>query len=105
MMEQAFLPIGSVVELINSDALVMIGGYLSIADINSDKVWDYSGFIYPYGYVEDDKIVSFDHSQIQTVVAYGYRDVESDYFVEQIAEARKELDSTDNETDSESEDE
>ncbi len=91
-MEHEILPIGTVVELKNSTTLVMIGGYLSIADADSEKVWDYSGFFYPIGYVNNNEIISFDHDQIETVIAYGYRDIEEESFTAKVRKAKEELD-------------
>ena len=43
-MAKDFLPIGSVVQLIGSDGLAMVAGYLPITQSRPDYVWDYSGF-------------------------------------------------------------
>ena len=67
-MNYELLPIGKVVELKNSTIPVMIAGYLSVSKGNPDKLWDYSGFIFPIGYASDDEIYSFDHEQIDAVI-------------------------------------
>lgn len=83
------LPIGSVVQLEDSTALVMISGYLPIAPSEPNRVWHYSGFRFPLGYTDDEDIYCFDHSQIQVVYAYGYRDIEHDIFTGKLADALK----------------
>ena len=88
-MDFELLPIGTVVELKNSDIPVMISGYLSVNRENKDKVWDYSGFVFPVGYSKDDDILSFDHAQITNIIAYGYKDIQEMHFVAQVAEMRK----------------
>jgi len=90
-MEHEFLPIGTVIELKNTAVPIMIAGYLSVANSNPDKIWDYSGFLYPLGYVNNDEVISFNHDQIGTVIAYGYKDVEEEEFVEKVKIAKKEL--------------
>lgn len=87
-MDFEFLPIGSVVMLKESEAPVMIAGYLSVVEGNLDKVWNYSGFRFPIGYTDNDKILSFDHEQIELVIAYGYKDVEQENFI-RLLEAAK----------------
>ncbi len=90
-MEKELLPIGSVVQLRGSPAAVMIAGYLSAASADSDALWDYSGFPYPLGLSEEDRVYSFNHEQIDLVIAYGYRDVETDALLRRIGETREKL--------------
>lgn len=90
-MDYELLPIGTVVELKHSSVPVMIAGYLSVAKSNPNKLWDYSGFIFPIGYVGDDDIYSFNHNQIDVVIAYGYKDIQEEQFIEQVAATKKEI--------------
>ena len=80
-MDKELLPIGSVVQLENSTALVMVAGYLPVAPSRPDYIWDYSGFRFPIGFTDNDAVYCFDHSQIQVVYAYGYKDIEEDIFM------------------------
>ena len=80
------LPIGSVVQLEDSTALVMIAGYLPIAPSEPDRIWNYSGFKFPLGYTDNEDIYCFDQEQIQAVYAYGYRDIEYDIFMSRLEE-------------------
>lgn len=86
-MNQELLPVGSVVQLADSTALVMIAGYLPMSGEQRDTLWDYSGFRFPIGYTDDEDIYYFNHEQIETVYAYGYRDVESDIFMSRLRSA------------------
>lgn len=88
-MEKVFLPIGSVVHLENSTALVMIAGYLPVSQSHVNHVWDYLGFKFPIGYVDDETVYCFDHKQIETVYAYGYRDIEHDLFASKLPEMQE----------------
>ncbi|MCI9102050.1 MAG: DUF4176 domain-containing protein [Lachnospiraceae bacterium] len=80
-MESQFLPIGSVVQLKNSTACVMIAGYLPTGPSRPGYVWDYSGMKFPLGYVADNEIYCFDQDQIETVHALGYQDQEQFAFI------------------------
>lgn len=89
-MDSELLPIGSVVALENSTALVMIAGYLAVTQSNPERVWDYSGFRFPIGYTSDEEIYCFNRSQIEVVYAYGYRDIETDMFMGRLKQASAE---------------
>lgn len=80
-MESQFLPIGTVVQLKNSTACVMIAGYLPVGPARPGYVWDYSGMRFPLGYVSDDEVYCFDQDQIEIVHALGYQDQEQFAFI------------------------
>lgn len=91
-MADHLLPIGSVVRLKDSDANVMVGGYLATGDARPGYVWDYSGFKFPLGYVDNEEIYCFDQDQIELILALGYQDIEQFVFarsLEAAAEAAK----------------
>ena len=75
------LPIGSVVLLKEATKRIMITGYASVSPDTGDKVYDYSGCVYPEGFVDYDEVFVFDHSQIQEVFFLGYRDQEQIEFM------------------------
>ncbi len=85
-MEKRFLPIGTVVLLKGSDARTMIAGYAQIARSEPGRIWDYSGFKFPIGYVRDDEIYCFDADQIESIIQYGFRDYEWDQFMDRLDE-------------------
>ena len=87
------LPIGSVVQLSESTALVMIAGYLAVSQSAPEYVWDYSGFRFPIGYTDDEEVYCFNHNQIDTIYARGYHDIEEDIFMSRLTEARKQMES------------
>lgn len=93
-MARELLPIGSVVQLTDSTALVMIAGYLPISPSRPEYVWDYSGFKFPIGYTADDAIYCFDHAQIQTIYAHGYKDIEEEMFMSRLTAAREQAGET-----------
>ena len=68
--EEKYLPIGTVVLLKGAEKRVMITGFCATELKESDetKTWDYSGCIYPEGFLNSDQICLFDHSQIVRIV-------------------------------------
>ncbi len=90
-MAKKLLPIGTVVVLKESDGRVMISGYLPITQNRPDHVWDYSGFRFPLGYVNDSEVFCFDEEQIDTIIQYGFRDYEADAFLEKVESSIDEI--------------
>lgn len=75
MLEQV-LPIGTVVMLKGGIKRLMIVGYqLSSAD-DTSKVYDYAGCLYPEGFMGAEKMLMFDHSQIEHIFAMGLQNPE-----------------------------
>lgn len=70
-MNNEFLPIGSVVILNGGTKKIMITGYYSKAK-DSDKVYDYSGCIFPEGIMENVYCL-FDENQIEKIFYEGYK--------------------------------
>ena len=90
-MAREFLPIGTVVQLTDSTALVMIAGYLPVSQSRPDCVWDYSGFKFPIGYTDDEDIYFFNHTQIETIYAHGYKDIEQEMFGSRLVAIRDQV--------------
>ncbi len=90
-MENRLLPIGTVVVLKESDGRVMISGYLPITQSDGRKVWDYSGFRFPLGYVNDNEVYCFDHEQIDVVIQYGFMDYEGIEFLHRVEATMDEI--------------
>lgn len=77
------LPVGSVVLLKNSTKRVMIIGVCQAARTeNGQVVYDYSGCLYPEGYLGADKNFLFNHDQIDKLYFIGYQDDEQLSFKE-----------------------
>ena len=73
---EKYLPIGTVVMLKGGTKRAMITGFCSIAKEESNKVYDYSGCIYPEGYISSNQVCLFDHNQIEKVYHTGLIDEE-----------------------------
>lgn len=80
--EEKYLPIGTVVLLKGAEKRVMIIGFSAIELKESDetKVWDYSGCLYPEGFLNSEQICLFDHSQIVRIDHIGLIDDEEKKF-------------------------
>ena len=82
MVIENILPIGSVVQLKDIDVRILISGYCSVTEDKPTYTWDYSGFVFPLGYSGADSVISFDTSQIERVVTYGFQDEEQMRYIE-----------------------
>ena len=90
-MENEYLPIGSVVLLKNASKKVMITGfYVSSQEVDSDKVYDYVGCLYPEGIIPSSQNLVFNNDQISQIVFVGYRDIEEQLFKEELFKKIKE---------------
>lgn len=76
------LPIGSVVLVGDSTKKVMIIG---VCQKSSDgRIFDYSGVVYPEGFLDPQKMFLFNNDQITQVAALGYQDAEQLAFKEKV---------------------
>ena len=83
-MKEKFLPIGTVVLLKGGKKRPMITGFCSIAQENQEKIYDYSGCVYPEGYLSSNQVCLFDHNQIEKIFFLGYEDEEEKMFKDKL---------------------
>lgn len=69
--QEKYLPIGTVVMLKNGTKRVMITGFCAVEEKNREKIWDYSGCIYPEGFLSSNQTCLFNHEQIQEIYHLG----------------------------------
>ena len=81
---EKFLPIGSVVLLKGGTKKAMVTGFCSVASEEKTKIYDYTGCIYPEGYLDFDQVCLFDHDQIEKVYHLGYIDEDEKSFKEEL---------------------
>ena len=79
MIDPKYLPIGTVVMLNGGKKRAMIIGFCPIAEEN--KMYDYSGCLYPEGVLSSDQTLLFNHDQISQVYFKGYVDDEQGQFI------------------------
>lgn len=88
-MQEKFLPIGTVVLLKNGTKRVMINGFCTVDANEPNKVYDYSGVIFPEGSLSSDQVLLFDHAQIVRVDHIGLMDQEEKDFKVRLNEVLK----------------
>ena len=76
MNQKKYLPIGSVVLLKGAKKRLMITGFCAQPDNDMNKIYDYSGCLYPQGIISTDAMAVFNHEDIETVYNVGYIDNE-----------------------------
>lgn len=69
-----YLPIGSVVLLKGATKKVMIFGRIQVTD--EKKMYDYSGCLFPEGYMGSDKMYLFNNEDIDMIYFLGMQDEE-----------------------------
>lgn len=82
----SYFPIGTVVVLKDSTAATVISGYLAENSNMPGYTWDYTGFVYPIGLRDENEVYTFDHTQIEQVLAIGYQDGECFAFMNNLRE-------------------
>ena len=83
-MREKYLPIGTVVLLKGGKKRAMITGFCSVAQENQEKIYDYSGCVYPEGYLSSNQVCLFDHDQIDKIFFLGYEDDEERAFKDKL---------------------
>ncbi len=84
-----YLPIGTIVQIKGGIKRIMISGFCAIDTDKNDKVYDYSGCLYPEGFLTSKKTFLFDHDQIEKVHFVGFIDNEEQEFKKQLEELIK----------------
>jgi len=77
---EKYLPIGTVVMLKEGKKRIMITGFCSIPNNDKNKMYDYSGCMYPEGLLSSEQTALFDHEQIDEVYHLGLQDEEERKF-------------------------
>jgi hypothetical protein len=90
MMLKGLLPIGSVVTVGDSTKKVMIVGVCQKGGAEG-KMWDYTGVLFPEGFLDAKKMFLFNNTQITMIHALGYQDAEQLAFKERADRLIQEL--------------
>ena len=83
-MKKEFLPIGSVVLLKGGTKRVMITGFCSVDNNEKERMYDYTGCLYPEGIINSNEICLFDNEQIDQVFFKGFIDEEEIKFKDEL---------------------
>lgn len=85
-MNRDLLPIGTVVILNGTEKALMVCGYCPTSPARPGYVYDYSGFPYPEGCLDPLKVYQFDGEDIAAVLALGYQDRETHFYMRAVQE-------------------
>lgn len=88
---EKYLPIGTVVMLKGGKKRAMITGFCSISGEDRSKVFDYSGCLYPEGFLSSNQTLLFNHEQIDKVFHLGLVDEEEKQFKQRLSEMIKNI--------------
>lgn len=88
---EKYLPLGSVVLLKGGEKRVMITGFASVSPDTGNRIFDYSGCVFPEGFMSYNEVCVFDHSQIDKVFYKGLEDEEQKQFNELLKQKIQEL--------------
>ena len=91
---EKYLPVGTVLMLKGGSKRVVITGFCSTPNDDLERIFDYSGCLYPEGYLSSDQVCLFDHEQIATVYHLGLIDEEEKTFKEALVKYLAERGST-----------
>ncbi len=83
---EKYLPIGTVVLLKNAEKKIMITGFASMSPQTGDAIFDYSGCIYPEGFLNYEEVCVFNHEQIERVFYKGFVDNEEIEFKKELVD-------------------
>lgn len=91
MQEMNYLPIGTVVLLQGGSKKVMITGFCVIPNDNKNKMYDYSGCLYPEGVINSNEVCLFNHNQIEEIFYKGYESEEEKVFKEELSKTMESI--------------
>lgn len=89
MKYEKYLPMGSVVMLKEGKKRIMITGFC--LQTEDGKQFDYTGCLYPEGYMTSENVIVFNHSDISKIYCIGYSDNEEKEFKEDLKREMKEV--------------
>lgn len=90
---EKYLPIGTVVMLKGGSKRIMISGFCCVSDNDDSKVYDYTGCLFPEGFLSSSKNLLFNHEQIDKVYYLGLQDDEEKLFKEKLVKAMETINS------------
>ena len=93
-MKEKYLPIGTVLTLKQGTKKIMIVGYCPINDKN--EMFDYTACPFPEGIITPNKIIAFNHENIETIHQMGIDDEETQKLSNAINEMVKNIETMKN---------
>ena len=77
---QKYLPIGTIVLLKGGSKRLMITGFFATSPEDQNAMFDYSGCMYPEGFLSNKQTALFNHEQIEKIYYLGFVDDEEKLF-------------------------
>lgn len=90
---KGLLPIGSVVQLRDSGAKLIVSGYLQENPSSEDEKperYDYAGLPYPLGFIGKEDTFVFNRDMIEKVLHRGYEDEARAIFMQKLSDVIEE---------------
>lgn len=78
--KEKYLPLGTIVRLKGATKKLMITGFCAVESDSKETVYDYSGCMYPQGFLSSTQTALFNHDQIEELYFMGYADEEEKQF-------------------------
>lgn len=78
-----YLPVGSIVKLIDNDRYIMIIGLMQ-TNAQTKERYDYTGTLYPMGYNPEADMYMFNETDIENIFYKGYEVHNHQIFVDQL---------------------
>ena len=83
-MSKKLFSIGSIVKIKDFEKRVLIVGFRGVDD--SERIYDYIGFVYPYGFLDRQNVILFDNDAILDIINLGYKTIEDEEFKKSLYE-------------------
>lgn len=93
---EKYLPIGTVVMLKDGKKRVMITGFCTVPNDDKEKIYDYSGCLFPEGIITSEQTMVFNHDQIEKIYHLGLMDDEEKEFKNKLEQIMKDYSSSNN---------
>ena len=75
-----YLPLGSIVILVDGEKKIMIYGRRQLA-VKNQQIYDYVACLYPEGNISEEYTYLFNHSDIKEIIFRGYSDADEEKFM------------------------
>ena len=73
---EKYLPVGTVLLLKEGTKRVVITGFCAMGKDHGEVIYDYTGCLYPEGMIDSNKMLMFNHDQIDKIYHLGLIDQE-----------------------------
>ncbi len=79
---EKYLPLGTILKLKNQEKKIMVTGFMAMPKNQNNIIYDYTGCLYPEGFLFPNNMLLFNHQDIEKIEHMGYSDNEEKGFKE-----------------------